>query len=125
MTTDPILERAEEQFFPEPAPEWPTLSPAALPGLVGEFVEDACLNSEADPSAVAATFLVRFGIECGPGPCLMIGDTRHAARINAVIVGDSSKARKGTSAGPVKSVGAFDKDSMTAVVLLSGEVHCD
>lgn len=102
--TDPILERAEEQFFPEPAPEWPTLSLAALPGLLGEFVEDACRNSEADPAAVAATFLVRFGIECGSGPYYMTGDTRHAARINAVIVGDSSKARKGTSAGPVKAV---------------------
>lgn len=102
--SDPILERAEEQLFPEPAPVWPTLSPAALPGLLGEFVEDACKNSEADPAAIAATFLVRFGIECGSGPCYMTGDTRHSARINAVIVGDSSKSRKGTSAGPVKSI---------------------
>jgi hypothetical protein len=88
----------------EPPQEWPTLSPAALPGLLGEFVNAACQNSEADPAAVLSTFLVRFGIECGPSPHYKTGDTRHAARLNAVVIGDSSKARKGTSAGPVKAI---------------------
>lgn len=86
-------------------PEWPTLNKTALPeGLVADFVNVACENSEADPAAVLATFLVRFGIECGNSPHMMIGETRHTTRLNAVVVGDSSKARKGTSAGPVKSL---------------------
>jgi hypothetical protein len=81
----------------------PKFNMDSLPGLLGEFVKAACHMSEADPAAVAATFLVRFGIECGPDPCVMVGDTGHSARLNAVIVGDSSKSRKGTSAGPVKA----------------------
>lgn len=84
---------------------WPTLDQAAIPnGIVADFLDLACSNSEADPAAVLATFLVRFGIECGTAPHAMVGDARHTTRSNCVIVGDSSKSRKGTSAGPVKSI---------------------
>ncbi|MEA5113351.1 MAG: hypothetical protein VB050_04925 [Geobacteraceae bacterium] len=86
-------------------PGWPKLSKTPMPeGLVADFVNLACEHSEADPAAVLTTFLVRFGIECGCSPHMMVGETRHTTRLNAVIVGDSSKARKGTSAGPVKSL---------------------
>lgn len=84
--------------------KWPELPTEALPGLLGEFVSAACDNSEADPAAVAITFLVRFGIECGANKYVQVGESRHYARTNGVIVGESSKARKGTSAGPVKSL---------------------
>jgi len=80
---------------------WPVLSDEALPGIVGDFVRLATRNSEADPAAVLATLLVRFGIEVGPNPYLMIGDTKHNVRLFAAIVGATSKARKGTSARPV------------------------
>ncbi len=79
----------------------PVLSDAALPGIVGDFVSLATRKSEADPAAVLATFLVRFGVEIGPKPYLMIGDSKHFARLFAVILGASSKARKGTSSKPV------------------------
>lgn len=81
--------------------EWPILDPFALRGLAGEFVALASENSEADPAALLITFLVRFGVEVGSGPILLVGDSKHYARGGAVIVGDSSKARKGTSAKPV------------------------
>jgi hypothetical protein len=83
---------------------WPTLCREALPGIIGEFIDAACKHSEADPAAILATLISWFGIHCGTGPHLMIGDTRHNARVNAVIVGDTSKARKGTSAGPVRAI---------------------
>lgn len=83
---------------------WPTLSREALPGVVGDFVDAACKNSEADPAAILATFLTWLGIQFGTSVYLMIGDTRHHARINSVIVGETSKARKGTSAGPIRAV---------------------
>jgi len=84
---------------------WPTLPIEAIPnGIVADFLDLACSNSEADPAAVLATFLVRFGIECGTGPHAMVGESRHTARGNCVIVGESSKSRKGTSAGPVKAL---------------------
>jgi len=94
--------RVENESEPR---SWPVLSPAALPdGVVADFINLACENSEADPAAVLTTFLVRFGIEAGSGPHVMIGETKHTAHEFTVIVGDSAKARKGTSAGPVKSI---------------------
>lgn len=80
---------------------WPQMDQKAFAGIAGEFVTLATENSEADPVAVLATFLGRFGIECGPNPHIMVGDTKHYARLFVVIVGDTSKARKGTSAQPV------------------------
>lgn len=81
--------------------EWPALTKAALYGFAGRFVEFATENSEADPATVLVTFLARFGVEV-PGPVMWVGDTKHRANIASVIVGASSKARKGTSGKPVK-----------------------
>ena len=93
-----------ENQEPEPVRQWPRLDPAALPGIVGEFVTEATRQSEADPAAVLFTFLTACAVEFGAYPHLFVGDSRHHARVNAIIVGESSKARKGTSAGPVKRV---------------------
>jgi hypothetical protein len=81
--------------------EWPILPKAAEHGMAGDFVELATSNSEADPAAVLVTFLARFAAEIGNGPHLMVGDTKHPARMFTAIVGATSKARKGTSHGPV------------------------
>ena len=81
--------------------DWPTMDPRAYRGLAGEFAALASEKSEADPVAVLITFLVRFGVEVGSGPTLYVGDTKHRARLAAVIAGASSKARKGTSGKPV------------------------
>ncbi len=80
---------------------WPILNDKALHGFLKRFVNLACLNSEADPAAVLMTSLVRFAAEVGNGIVLMVGDTKHYSRIVSVVVGNSSKARKGTSAKPV------------------------
>ncbi len=87
---------------------WPRLSPKALSGIAGDLVELGTRKSEADPAALLATFLVRFGIECGAGPHLMIGDAAHYARLNATIAGNSAKARKATSGKPVTRSFAFE-----------------
>jgi len=76
------------------------LSPEALPDWIENFVTLACRDSEAHPAAVLITLLLRFAAEC-EGPYVMIGDAKHRARTFAVIVGDSSRARKGTSSKPV------------------------
>ncbi|MDR2573570.1 MAG: DUF6371 domain-containing protein [Desulfovibrio sp.] len=86
--------------------EWPVFSFDACPGILGEFVRLATRDSEADPAAVAITALVRFCAEIyghapDQGPHLYIGETVHAPRLFAVICGNSSKARKGTSRHPV------------------------
>ena len=89
--------------------EWPMFSFAACPGILGEFVKLATRDSEADPAAVAITTLVRFCAEIyghapNQGPHLYIGETIHPPRLFAVICGNSSKARKGTSRHPVTKV---------------------
>ena len=88
--------------------EWPRFSWDTCPGLLGDFVRLATRNSEADPAAVCVTALVRFGAEVysyggrsGLGPHFYIGETIHPPRLFAVICGNSSKARKGTSRHPV------------------------
>ena len=89
--------------------DWPVMHPKAHRGIAGEFVHLATRDSEADPAAVLATFMVRFGVECGPDVFMRVGDTRHHARLAAVIVGSSSKARKGTSGKPVQKLFDFDE----------------
>jgi hypothetical protein len=83
---------------------WPTLDPAALYGIAGELAKLATDESEADPVAVLATTLVLAGAHFGRSRWLPVGDDRHHARLFAALVGDSSRARKGTSAGPVQRV---------------------
>jgi hypothetical protein len=86
---------------------WPILQRAAMPGIIGDFVDVSTENSEADPAAVLATFLVRLGVEAGSPdvayrPHVYVGETRHEPRLFAIVTGKSSKARKGTSAQPVQ-----------------------
>ncbi len=90
-----------------PIPEWPTLDAKAFNGFVGDFVRLATINSEADPAAVLITFLTRFGVEVGCGKTMAVGDTKHKSILASVIVGSSSKARKGTSAKPVERLFSF------------------
>ena len=86
--------------------EWPVFSFDACPGILGEFVKLAARDSEADPAAICITALVRFcaevyGHASNQGPHFYIGETVHPPRLFAVICGNSSKARKGTSRHPV------------------------
>lgn len=85
---------------------WPSLQSETLTGFVGEFVELATRNSEADPAAVLATILTRFGAELD-SPYYLVGDTTHRTRLFTAIVGASSKSRKGTSSSPVKALFTF------------------
>lgn len=83
---------------------FPMLDPEALPGLVGEIVHAATESSEADPAAVLATLLPLVGIAAGRGVWVSISDDQHHARLFNVLVGDSARGRKGTSAKPVQRV---------------------
>lgn len=106
----------------QPSVHAPSLQSEAIPaGIVHDVIRLATRESEADPVAVLTTFLVRFGAEVGSAPYYMVGDTRHAVRLNAAIVGDTSKARKGTSAGPVRTLFHGSSVTVTPGPLSSGE----
>ena len=89
---------------PEPpraaSPQPPThqeLEEAALHGPAGRIVNSLAPHTEAHPAALLLQFLAAFGNLIGPGPHCMVESTRHALNLFVILVGDSSKARKGTS----------------------------
>src|SRR5215211_4597133 len=82
--------------FLEPA-AWPVLSDEVLYSLPGEIVETIEPHSEADRVAVLVNLLCAFGNAIGRGAYKRIGPDVHHLRIYAALVGQTSKARKGTS----------------------------
>ncbi len=69
----------------------------ALYGLAGQAVRSLAPHTEAQPEAILLQLLAAFGNVIGPGPHCMVGATRHTLNLFVVLVGESSKARKGTS----------------------------
>lgn len=92
----PALEMAAA---PAPAgPAWPNpLDSAAYHGLAGEIVRAIEPETEADPVALLLTLLAAVGNIVGTGPHWRVGLKEHGLRIFPVFVGQTSKARKGTS----------------------------
>lgn len=90
------------QTLPAAAPvpsqdSWPALDAAALYGLAGDVVRAFAPYTEADPVALLVSFLAEFGTIIGPEPHLELDGSRHSLRIWPVLVGQSSKSRKGTA----------------------------
>src|SRR5437764_1597011 len=83
--------------LPPPA-GWPAPpEPAAYHGLSGEIVQTIAPETEADPVAILSQLLVAFGAAVGRGAFFQVEATRHHPNEFLVLVGDSSKARKGSS----------------------------
>lgn len=87
------------QAPPQPEPDLrpDPLGPAALIGLPGDVVRATAPHTEADPAAVLLTFLALAGALIGRRPALRVGSTAHRSNLFVVLVGDSARARKGTS----------------------------
>jgi hypothetical protein len=84
---------------------WPgPLADEALYGLCGEVVRTFEPYSEADPVALLVHFIATFGAAVGEGPHVWAGDARHTLRIWPVVVGKTSKGRKGSSWTPNRRV---------------------
>jgi hypothetical protein len=69
----------------------------ALYGHAGHAVRTLAPHTEAQPEAILLQLLAAFGNVVGAGPHCMVGATRHTLNLFVVLVGESSKARKGTS----------------------------
>jgi len=93
-------------------PDWPTMNERVYRGIAGDLVRLATRKTEVDPVAVLMTFIVRFGVEVGEGVFMQVGDSRQRLRLASVLVGNSGKSRKGTSAKPVEK--AFNFADITA-----------
>jgi hypothetical protein len=77
---------------------------AAYHGLAGEVVRAIGPQTEADGAAVLLQFLIGFGNALGDGVYVMADGHAHHANEFVVCVGDSSRARKGTSWRRVRAV---------------------
>ncbi len=86
------------------AVSWPALPKAAQHGVAGELSEIGAAGTEADPAGVLVTTLAWASALIGSKPVQYVGDADHYARLFCVLVGASSKARKGTTEGPVRRV---------------------
>src|SRR3984885_6794469 len=94
----PSPEQAEPPRAASPQPPvHQELDKAALHGPAGRIVNSLAPHTEAHPAALLLQFLAAFGNLIGPGPHCMVESTRHALNLFVILVGDSSKSRKGTS----------------------------
>jgi hypothetical protein len=83
---------------------WPLIDDAAFYGLAGEVVRIIDPHTEADRVAILIQLLTYFGNIVGRNPHYRVEGDYHRSNIYAVLVGDTSKGRKGTSAGRVRSI---------------------
>jgi Bifunctional DNA primase/polymerase, N-terminal/Primase C terminal 1 (PriCT-1) len=84
---------------------WPeTPKEEAFQGLAGEIVRVIEPHSEADPVALLVQLLVAFGSAAGRGVHFRVEADRHHANLFAVLIGQTSKGRKGTSLGQARNL---------------------
>lgn len=84
---------------------WPiSISDAAYYGLAGEIVKLIEPHSEADPVALLVNFLTGIGSIIGNKPHFKVEADKHPTRFFIVLVGKTSKARKGTSWGYILKI---------------------
>lgn len=94
-------------------PLWPTMGSAAFYGLPGAVVNAIDPHTEADRSAILLTYLAAFGTAVGREPHALADGARHAGNLFVVLVGETSKARKGTSWKQVCRIFAATDSSFT------------
>ena len=101
----PITPKEQEAQKGHTLEGWPTpMGKDAYHGVCGEIAHMIEPHTESDSCAILIQILVAVGNEFGREAYFQVEGTRHHTNINAVLVGESSKARKGTSFGQVANV---------------------
>lgn len=80
------------------------LSREAYHGITGELIDLIEPHSEAHPAALMLNFLSGIGDLLGPNVYYEVDGAKHHLRIFTVLVGDTAKARKGTSWGHIRNI---------------------
>jgi hypothetical protein len=97
-----------EEIEPKPE-EWPEpMTMAAYHGLLGEAVAEIMPHTEADAHALLLQLIVMLGNKIGRGPYFRVGQSQHATNLYALLAGNSSRSRKGTSENEVRALFASD-----------------
>src|SRR5262249_12535800 len=83
---------------------WPHIGERAFHGLAGEVVRTIAPHTEADPAGLLLTFLACVGSSVGSAPHALADGAQHSGRLNVVLVGETSRARKGTAHAQIQRV---------------------
>jgi hypothetical protein len=83
--------------FSDPGSSRLILGDAALHGLAGDIVRAIEPETGADPAALLVQTLVAFGTCIGPRPYYEIEAVKQRGNLFCIVVGRSSKSRKGTA----------------------------
>ena len=85
--------------------DWPEApKEEAFHGVAGEIVRTIEPHSEADPVALLVQLLVAFGSVVGRRAHFRVEADRHHTNLFAVLIGQTSKGRKGTSLGQARNL---------------------
>ena len=101
--TETVLENTPEKIA-EKSLAFPELPAKALHGLAGEIVRAIEPHTEADNAALLVQLLVGFGCLIGMTAYFRAEADHHYTKLFAVLVGASSKGRKGTSWGQINNL---------------------
>lgn len=100
-----VLQTPNKMELPDRLATWPEqLGGLSYHGIVGEIVRKIEPQSEADPAAILLQILVAFGALVGRGPHVKVEGDEHHCNLFALLVGETSKGRKGTSWGRVREL---------------------
>jgi hypothetical protein len=101
-------------------PSWPTLASEARYGLAGEILAAIEPHTEADPVAILAQFLAFYGSCVGRAPYFMVESDRHGVNESMVLIGRTSRARKGTALGHVRRLFEAADSTWTGKCIANG-----
>lgn len=99
---------------------WPVLGPAAMYGLAGDIARTIEPHSESDPIALLVQTFVAYGNVIGRSAYFVAEADWHHTNLYTVLIGISSKGRKGTSLGHVRKLFARVDENWSANCLYNG-----
>ena len=109
------------KLLPVPDSNWPAkLAEPAFHGLAGDIVRILGPHTEADEAAILLQFLAFAGICMGRNQYYLVEGDKHYSNIFIAMVGESSKARKGTSLGRIRQLFAMIDDPFSDRCIQSG-----
>ena len=84
--------------------KWPTMDPDAYFGLAGSFVNIIERHTEADPAGILVQLLTAFGNVIGSSAYYLVEASKHHANLSALLIGQTSRGRKGTGQDHVRKL---------------------
>lgn len=104
LQTVPVA-RPDDELSADNRNSWPRpLGAAAKHALAGEIIAEISPHTESDEAAILFQFLTIVGNIIGRSACFMAESTPHFCNLFMVLVGNSSRSRKGTSFKRVKAL---------------------